>query len=59
MRPLTIYTPLFALALLTLAGCAGTPKAASCEGAYRSLNPTHYDLKETAGADVQPSLPKS
>ena len=59
MRPLTIYAPLLALALLALAGCASTPRATSCEGAYRSLNPTHYDLKETAGADVQLPLPKS
>ena len=52
MRPLA--TPLaLALALLLLAGCAGTPKAPSCEGPYRSLNPAHYDsVKESTRADV-------
>jgi hypothetical protein len=41
------------LALLLLAGCAGTPKAPSCEGPYRSLNPAHYDaVKESTRADV-------
>ena len=45
------------LTLLLLAGCAGTPKAPSCEGPYRSLNPAHYDpVKESARADV-PNLP--
>jgi hypothetical protein len=48
------------LALLLLAGCAGTPKAPSCEGPYRSLNPTQYDpLKESARADVPIFFPKS
>jgi hypothetical protein len=48
MRPL-----IFILALLFLTGCAGTPKAPSCQGPYRSLNPSHYDpVKETAHADV-------
>jgi hypothetical protein len=46
----------FAIALLALAGCAGTPKAASCEGSYRSLNPSQYDLKDTVHADVQPPV---
>jgi hypothetical protein len=41
------------LTLLLLAGCAGTPKAPSCEGPYRSLNPAHYDaVKESTRADV-------
>ena len=41
------------LTLLLLAGCAGTPKAPSCEGPYRSLNPAHYDpVKESARADA-------
>jgi hypothetical protein len=44
---------IISLVLLLLAGCAGTPKAPSCEGPYRSLNPNHYDhVKETARADV-------
>lgn len=56
MRPPT--TPMaLVLTLLLLAGCAGTPKAPSCEGPYRSLNPAHYDpVKESARADV-PNLP--
>lgn len=58
MRPLA--NPLaLALTLLLLAGCAGTPKAPSCEGPYRSLNPAHYDpVKESARADV-PNLPSN
>lgn len=60
MRPLTISMTLaLILALIALAGCAGTPRAANCEGPYRSLNPTQYDLKEAGRADVQPPLPKS
>ena len=48
MRRLTLP-----LALLLLAGCTGIPKAPSCEGPYRSLNPDHYDpVKETARADI-------
>ncbi len=56
MRPPT--TPMaLVLTLLLLAGCAGAPKAPSCEGPYRSLNPAHYDpVKESARADV-PNLP--
>lgn len=56
MRPLS--NPLaLVLTLLLLAGCAGAPKAPSCEGPYRSLNPAHYDpVKESARADV-PNLP--
>jgi hypothetical protein len=56
MKPLA--TPLaLVLTLLLLAGCAGTPKAPSCEGPYRSLNPAHYDpVKESTRADV-PNLP--
>lgn len=55
MQRLTLYMT-FAMVLLALAGCAGTPKAASCEGPYRSLNPTQYDLKDTVHADVQPPV---
>ena len=54
MRPLS--NPLALVLTLLLAGCAGTPKAPSCEGPYRSLNPAHYDsVKEGARTDV-PSL---
>ena len=46
--------------VLLLAGCAGTPKAPSCEGPYRSLNPTQYEtLKESARADDPISFPQS
>lgn len=55
MRTLTIP-----LALLLLAGCAGTPKAQRCAGPYRSLNPAHYEpVKDSAGADVPILFPKS
>ena len=55
MRPPT--TPLALVLTLLLAGCTGTPKAPSCEGPYRSLNPAHYDpVKESARADA-PNLP--
>lgn len=52
------------LALLLLAGCAGVPKAPSCEGPYRSLNPAHYDTvkdstNEGASADVPIQFPNS
>lgn len=59
MRPLA--NPLaLAVALLLLAGCAGTPKASSCEGPYRSLNPAHYDpVKESTRADVPNLLPNA
>jgi len=59
MRPLV--NPLAsAMALLLLAGCAGTPKASSCEGPYRSLNPAHYDpVKESTRADVPNLLPNA
>ena len=44
---------IFILTVLLLAGCASTPKAPSCQGPYRSLNPSQYDLvKETAHADI-------
>jgi hypothetical protein len=57
MRPLA--NPLALVLTLLLAGCAGTPKAPSCEGPYRSLNPAHYDpVKESARADV-PNLPSN
>lgn len=48
------------LALLLLASCAGAPKAPSCEGPYRSLNPAHYEtVKDSASADVPIQFPKS
>ncbi len=59
MRPLV--NPLAsAMAMLLLAGCAGTPKASSCEGPYRSMNPAHYDpVKESTRADVPNLLPNA
>ena len=48
---------IFILTLLLLAGCASTPKAPSCQGPYRSLNPSQYDLVgETAHADASTFL---
>lgn len=48
------------LALLFLAGCAGVPKAPSCEGPHRSLNPAHYDtVKDSTSADVPIQFPNS
>lgn len=59
MRPLV--NPLAsAMAMLLLAGCAGTPKASSCEGPYRSMNPAHYNpVKESTRADVPNLLPNA
>lgn len=48
------------LALLFLAGCAGVPKAPSCEGPYRSLNPAHYaPIQDSTSADVPIQFPNS
>ena len=48
------------LVLLLLAGCAGAPKAPTCdESTYRSLNPAHYDpVKESTRADVRSFFPR-
>ncbi len=53
--------PTLPLILLLLGGCAGTPKAPSCNAsAYSSLNPAHYDpVKESTRADVPFFFPKS
>jgi hypothetical protein len=54
------WVPILALTLLALAGCAGVPKAPSCEGPYRSLNPAHYDtVKDSTSADVPIQFPNS
>ena len=37
-----------AMTLLALVGCAGVPDPPGCDGVYRSLNPTHYTLQDTA-----------
>jgi hypothetical protein len=48
------------LALLVLAGCAGVPKAPTCEGPYRSLNPAHYaPVQDSTSADVPIQFAKS
>jgi len=48
------------LPLLSLGGCAGVPKAPSCEGPYRSLNPAHYaPIQDSTSADVPIQFPNS
>jgi hypothetical protein len=50
--------PILALLLLLLGGCAGTPKAPTCEGPYRTLNPAHYaPVQESTSADVPIHFP--
>ena len=54
------WVPTLALTLLALAGCAGVPKAPSCEGPYRSLNPAHYaPIQDSTSADVPIQFPNS
>ena len=37
-------------------GCASAPpKAPSCDGPYRSLNPAHYDLVPQQDRDASPT----
>jgi hypothetical protein len=52
-NPWTWAQILALLLLLSLGGCAGAPKAPTCEGPYRSLNPAHYaPVQESTSADV-------
>ena len=47
-------------ALIVLAGCAGAPKAPTCEGPYRSLDPAHdAPLKDRTSVDSPFQIPRS
>lgn len=45
-----------AMALLALSACAGVPDPPGCGGVYRSLNPSHYTLKDAGHEAVQTTL---
>jgi len=47
---------LLAMALLALGGCAGVPDPPGCDGVYRSLNPTHYTLQDSAHEAVPSAI---